>query len=122
MKKHFRVIFTETKKIILKITITSKTSIVFGCVSANRRTYDIICPLGKGPGSQEMATLLESGAAALSAAGGELGLPLSEVNMTTDGAEYTGSPALLRPAKKIAIRNWKIITKLTSSKESNNYE
>lgn len=62
-------------------------------------------PLGNGPGSHEMATRLESGAAARSDCGAELGLPFSRVEITTDGAEYTGSPGPPRPDRKIATRN-----------------
>lgn len=62
-------------------------------------------PLGKGPGSHEIATLLGSGAAARNAVGAELGLPLSKVDITTEGVEYTGSPAPLCPDKNIATRN-----------------
>lgn len=79
---------------------------MFGCVSASLSTYDISGPLGNGPGSQEMATRLGSGAAARRDEGAELGLPLSKVDITTDGAEYTGSPVPLRPDKNMATRNW----------------
>lgn len=84
---------------------TSIASLVLGWVSASLSTYDINGPLGKGPGSHEIATRLGSGAAALKALGAELGFPLSNVDITTDGIEYTGSPAPLWPDKNMATRN-----------------
>lgn len=78
---------------------------MFGWVSVSRNTYDISGPLGNGPGSQEMATRLGSGATARKEDGAELGLPFSRVEITTEGAEYTGSPLPPRPDRNMATRN-----------------
>lgn len=82
----------KLKKRKSNIKLTSNASFVLGCVSPSLKTYDMSGPLGNGPGSQEMATRLGSGAAALRLDGAELGFPLSSVDMTTEGVEYTGSP------------------------------
>lgn len=80
--------YFKAKNIPIMLRIpTSRASIVLGCVSVSLSTYEIRGPFGKGPGSQDIATLLGSGAAALRADGGELGLPLCSVEMTTEGSE-----------------------------------
>lgn len=66
---------------------TSRASLVLGWVSVSRKTYEISGPLGNGPGSQEIATRLGSGATARNEDGAELGFPFSKVEITTDGAE-----------------------------------